>query len=125
MVVSPLITIAPLVAIAYEAAPAVATTRTIAGAPTNHFSLGERALHHLVRELIDVLLLQGMTPDRLVLTRRSLLSSVLTMLDSILMQGLWTLVTDESGRFEPESSGETAGSRVIVLGGLLCPGVAA
>lgn len=53
MVVSPLITIAPLVAIAYDAAPAVATTRTTAAAPTNHFSLGERALHHLVKELID------------------------------------------------------------------------
>jgi hypothetical protein len=46
------------------------------------------------------------------------------VLNSIVMQGIWTLVTDESGRFEPESAGETAGSRVIVLGGLLCPGEA-
>lgn len=56
------------------------------------------------------------------LTSRSLLPYDLPVLDSIVMQGLWTLVTDESGRFEPESSGESAGSRVIVLGGLLCPG---
>jgi hypothetical protein len=38
------------------------------------------------------------------------------------VQGIWTLAIDESGRFEPGSTGESADREHIVLGGVLCPG---